>query len=139
MHACRLHVADKSPIGFARLALNVGASDELVLRARVFDTPAGKAFLDSCPHTLSSLQSHGDEMYGTWARALPVSRPQPLIPAGGLAFSDQGQYLCVFYGQTPAWPVEYLGQIDVGWEELLGRNWRSMAVTMEDPLAMESY
>jgi len=37
-----------------------------------------------------------------------------------LAYTNKGNYLCVFYGQTPAWPVEFIGQIiDDQWKQLL--------------------
>lgn len=125
-------------IGYARLAFNVGSGDMLPLRARIFDSPAGHAFLKSCPHTMS-LQSYGNEVYGPWSAPLPTPVPQAMIPPGGLAYSAQGQYLCVFFGQAPAWPVEYFAQIEVGFESLQGGNWRELHVSMEDPLAMESY
>ena len=122
-----------------RLAFNVGAGDFIPLRARIFDTPTGRAFKESCPHTLPSLQAYGDEVYGAWKVALPSTRPQPKIPPGGLAYSALGNYLCVFYGQAPAWPVDYFAQIEVGWEALQGGRWRDLHVSLEDPLAMESY
>ncbi|KAL1523801.1 hypothetical protein AB1Y20_018724 [Prymnesium parvum] len=125
--------------GFIRLAFNIGATDHLVLRARVFDTPTGRSFLGCLPQTLSSLQTYGDEVYGPITAALPCTKPQPMIPPGGLAYSQQGQYLCIFYGQVPAWPVEYFAQVEVGYEHLQGGHWRDLAVSMEDPLAMESY
>lgn len=62
-----------------------------------------------------------------------------LFSIGGLAYSAQGNYLCVFFGQAPAWPVDYFAQIEVGYEALNGGNWRDLSVSMEDPLAMESY
>ena len=126
-------------IGYVRIGFNVGCGDNLALRARVFDSPAGHTFMDNCPHTLSSLESFGEEVYGSLAKPLPSSRKQPKIPCGGLAYSDQGQYLCIFFGQTPAWPVEYFAQIEVGWEELIGPKWQNLTVTKEDPLALESY
>mgnify|MGYP006148224027 CR=1 FL=1 len=88
--------------GYARLAFNVGAGDHIALRARVFDTPTGRAFLQSCPHTLD-LTTYGDEVYGEWRTPLPTGTPQAKIPDGGLAYSSQGRYLCVFFGQAPAW------------------------------------
>ena len=59
---------------------------------------------------------------------LPSTRRQPQIPPGGLAYSLQGSYLCVFFGQTPAWPVDYIGQIDEGWDVLRNASWQSLSV-----------
>ena len=129
----------ESNIGYVRLVFNAGNAHEQVLRARVFDTPTGHAFLGACPHVLPSLQSYGEEVYGSLRVTLPSSQPQSLIPPGGLAYSSQGQYLCVFFGQAPAWPVDYIAQIEVGYEYLRGSTWRDMYVSKEDPLAMESY
>ena len=126
-------------IGYARLAFNIGYEDNIVFRARVFDTAAGRGFLASLPHAIGSLQSYGEEVYGPWNVALPCATPVPYIPPGGLAFSEQGQFLCIFFGQAPAWPVEYFAQIEVGHEQLQGGRWLDVAVTKEDPLAMESY
>ena len=128
-----------SNIGFIRLALNVGSTDHIALRARVFDSPTSRAFLESCPHDVGRLSAYGDEVYGQLRHVLPMTRPQPRIPAGGLAYSSQGNYLCLFFGQTPAWPVDYIAQVEVGYEHLQGGSWRSLVVTREDPLAMESY
>ena len=130
--------AAETNIGYLRLSFNNGADDHLALRARVFNTPTGSAFLASCPQTLNSLMTYGDEVYGTIG-ALPISKPQAKVPSGGLAYSEQGKFLCVFFGQTPAWPVHYFAQIEVGWEYLPGGRWRTLAVTKEDPLAMESF
>ena len=98
------------------------------LTARIFDTPTGRAFLDSCPHRHLSLSTYGAEVYGELRLDLPSTRRQPQIPPGGLAYSLQGSYLCVFFGQTPAWPVDYIGQIDEGWDVLRNASWQSLSV-----------
>ena len=139
LNARRFCTVTQTNIGYVRLAFNPGTESELPLRARIFDSPVGHAFKASCPHTISSLQAYGNEAYGPWKVALPSSKPQALIPPGGLAYSAQGNYLCVFYGQTPAWPVEYFAQIEVGWESLQGGHWKNLQVSLEDPLAMDSY
>lgn len=126
-------------IGHLRLSFNASRSSNLVLRARVFDNPTGRSFLESLPGSTIQLQSFGNEVYGPWHTALQTHKPQPSIPPGGLAYSDQGNYLCVFFGQAPAWPVSYFAQIEVGFENLQGGTWNDLAVTQEDPLAMESY
>ena len=51
-------------IGLVRLAFNVGSRDTLALRARIFDTPTGHAFLASCPQHISRLAVFGNEVYG---------------------------------------------------------------------------
>ena len=134
-----LSTVQQSNIGYVRLVFNCGADDHLALRARVFDTPTSRAFIDGCPHQIPSLHAYGDEVYGSLRHALPQHKAQPIIPPGGIAYSAQGQYLCIFFGQRPAWAVDYIAQIEVGYEYLQGRKWRDLVVTREDPLAMESY
>ena len=114
---CRVRVPHKPMRVFCRCHSMMARLTTLFL-CRVFNTPTGLAFLESAPHTLLSLSKYGDEVYGSLRTSLPTTSPQPKIPFGGLAYSEQGQYLCIFYGQTPAWPVEYFAQIEMGYEML---------------------
>ena len=103
------------------------SSDSTVLRARIFDTPTGHALLESCPHQMM-LQHYGAEVYGPLGVRLPSTTLQSAIPPGGLAYSEQGNYLCVFWGAAPAWPVDYIGQIDAEWEKLRDKSWTELKV-----------
>lgn len=85
-----------------------------------------QALLASCPHEMS-LQTYGAEVYGPLRTPLPSHKLQPMIPPGGLAYSEQGNYLCVFWGAVPAWPVDYIGQIDE-WEPLAKGAWSELRV-----------
>ena len=99
------------------------------LRAAVFDTPTGRGFLASCVPTRGlPLSTSGCEVYGPLGVKLPVHELQPRIPAGGLAFSHRGQYLCVFYGQDPAWPVDYIGHVEGDYEALKQGTWKTLCV-----------
>lgn len=89
------------------------------LDAELFDHPASRALVPHLPVTVS-LTQWGGELYGP----LPVDpgshNPVPEIPPGGLAYSQNGRYFCVFFGQTPAWDVDYIGQIaGDSWKQLL--------------------
>lgn len=89
-----------------------------VLDAEVFDTAAGRAFLELLPVDVS-LQEWGEELYGPLPRELPAENCINTIPPGGLAYSPTGGLLCIFYGQDPAWPVEHIGSVkDNTWEKL---------------------
>jgi hypothetical protein len=115
-------------LGFT--ASSIFGSEPVIMKARIFDTPTGKAFLASLPHKSISLTTWGGEVYGPCV-PLPEHKPQPRIPPGGIAFSQQGNYLCVFYGQNPAWPVDYIGQID-DWEGLQkGGPWAWLSVVAD--------
>lgn len=90
----------------------------LTLRAKLFDTPIALRLYDQLPNTIS-LQKWGDEVYGSIGEDLGEDNPISEIPPGGICYTNSGNYLCVFYGQTPAWPVEYIGQIEgTSWEQL---------------------
>ncbi|MFC1862725.1 cyclophilin-like family protein [Thermodesulfobacteriota bacterium] len=39
---------------------------------------------------------------------LGEDNPVPDIPPGGIAYTNNGNFLCIFFGQTPAWSVEYI-------------------------------
>jgi len=95
---------------------------EFSLTAAIFENKIGDSFLKNAPYELS-LISWGNEVYGSIGIDLGVESPQPTIKEGGLAYTNQGNYLCIFFGQTPAWPVEYIGQITGDeWKRLLDAN-----------------
>jgi len=95
---------------------------EVVLEAELFDCVVANKFMKHLPCTIE-LTKWGDELYGSIGRDLGVDNPILEVPAGGLAYTNQGNYLCIFYGQTPAWPVEYIGQIKGDeWKKLVSLN-----------------
>ncbi len=98
-----------------KIVLDFGAFQ---LNAELFeDHPVAQRYYRELPHTIR-LTQWGGELYGPIDADLGTYHPVPVIPAGGLAYTNQGNYLCVFFGQTPAWAVEYIGRIEVGWEKL---------------------
>ncbi|MCU7836045.1 MAG: hypothetical protein KZQ83_12455 [gamma proteobacterium symbiont of Taylorina sp.] len=91
----------------------------LVLEVELFDTEIASKFFDNLPYSINVTQ-WGNELYGSIGHDLGEENPIPEIPQGGIAYTNNGNYLCVFYGQTPAWPVEYIGQIrNNEWKKLL--------------------
>ncbi len=83
----------------------------LLLEATLFDSSVAAKFLENLPYTLN-LTQWGEELYGSIGVSLREENPVPEIPPGGLAYTGNGNYLCIFFGQTPAWPVEYIAQIN---------------------------
>ncbi len=111
----------------SQIVLDFGTFD---LRAKLFDLPICEALVKILPATID-LTSWGGELYGT----LPLSCDEPgklvsAIPPGGIAYSYQGSYLCIFFGQTPAWPVEHIGNI-------AGNKWESLKNTRVDKVTIK--
>lgn len=92
---------------------------QFTLKAELFETEIAKAFAEHLPYQVQVTQ-WGRELYGTIGKDLGVENPVSTIPPGGLAYTNQGNYVCIFYGRNPAWAVEYIGHIlEYGWEKLV--------------------
>ena len=99
-----------------RIVIDFG---KVQLDAELFDTKTGAALWNRLPQEIQ-LTSWGNEAYGPIrGDVIPGEAPVPEIPAGGLAYSRSGNFFCIFFGQRPAWPVEYIGCIQGDtWEAL---------------------
>ena len=100
----------------------------LKLKAELFDTEIAAAFYNKLPKTVS-LTHWGQEMYGSIGVDLGTESPVSEIPPGGLAYTNQGNYLCIFYGQNPAWSVEHIGRLTDGWEGKLSGGFKSVTIS----------
>ncbi len=104
-----------------RIELDFG---DFVLEAELFDAQIAKKFAQHLPYQVN-LTHWGNELYGSieaklGEKDLGEDNPVPDIPPGGIAYTNQGNYVCIFFGQQPAWSVEYIGQIiDDQWEKLV--------------------
>ena len=99
-----------------RIELDFGV---FVLEAELFDTKIAKKFARHLPYSVSLMQ-WGNELYGSVGVDLGEDHPVTDIPSGGLAYTRQGNYVCIFFGQRPAWAVEYIGRIfGDQWKQLL--------------------
>ena len=102
---------------------------EAVMPGRLFDTEIGRRLYRQLLVRIS-LQTWGDESYGTIGVDLGEESPVPDIPPGGIAYTSQGAYLCFFYGQRPAWPVEHVGEILNGeWNQLRSLKLQGVYIT----------
>lgn len=89
------------------------------IEAVLFESIIAERFSATLPCSID-LQQWGNELYGPIKDNLGEENPIPSIPPGGIAYSTNGSYICIFYGQTPAWPVEHIGQIlEEQWGSLL--------------------
>ena len=93
--------------------------DSIALEADLFDSPVAERIAETLPLTIN-LEQWGNELYGSIGMDLGENAPVAEIPPGGLAYTNNGNYVCIFYGQTPAWPVEYIGHIKGdSWKKLM--------------------
>ena len=105
--------------------------ESIILEAELFDTPIAKRFFENLPYTVS-LQQWGNELYGSIGLDLGEDNPVPEISPGGIAYTNNGNYVCIFFGQTPAWSVEYIGQIKEGDWEMLAEDPSFRSVTISE-------
>ena len=84
--------------------------EKFELEAELFETEVAKKLYQNLPVEIE-LTHWGNEMYGPIGVNLGTESPVPDIPAGGLAYTNRGNYFCIFFGQTPAWPVEHVGRM----------------------------
>ncbi|MBP7652339.1 hypothetical protein KA977_02885 [Candidatus Dependentiae bacterium] len=100
------------------------------LNADLFDTEISKKFYERLPLTVNELTRWGNELYGSIGIDLGEEKPVHLISEGGLAYTNRGNYLCLFFGQKPAWAVEYIGKIQGDeWQKLIKADTDSLTIT----------
>ena len=102
----------------------------VALDAELFDTAIAERFAEKLP-LMVDLTRWGNELYGPIASDLGEEDPVSAIPPGGIAYTNHGNYVCIFFGQTPAWPVEYIGHINGDQWRCLGKNPGNDSVTIK--------
>lgn len=107
-----------SPTG-TKIILDFG---EFALEAALFDTAIARRFAGNLPLRVD-LTQWGNELYGPAGIDLGEENPIEDIPDGGIAYTNRGGLVCVFFGQRPAWPVDYIGRIEEEqWPRLLEKD-----------------
>lgn len=102
--------------------------DPFSLSAEIFDNTVGKAFIELLPLDIP-LQEWGAELYGPIPWKLPEDGLVTTISPGSLAYSPPGNLFCIFFGQTPAWPVSEIGKINGDeWKKLKSEPLHSVLV-----------
>ena len=92
---------------YRKIELNFGS---FALEAELFDTAIAERFAAKLPCRVN-LTPWGEELYGSIGVDLGEENPVAEILPGGLAYTNKGHFFCVFFGQSPAWPVEHIGKI----------------------------
>lgn len=109
---------------------------EFSLCAKLFDTLIADRFYKILPVGID-LVAWGKEFYGDTGADLGAENPVDRIPPGGIAYTNQGNYLCIFFGQNPAWPVEHIGQIERdSWKRLVNSSFDHVIVTQARELSV---
>ncbi len=91
---------------------------DFTLRAELFDSDFAEKLLARLPFEVA-LTGWGRELYGPVGFSAVEGATVPAISPGGLAYTQNGDYFCIFFGQDPAWPVEHVGRI-------VGDDWKKL-------------
>lgn len=98
------------------------------LEAELFENKIAERFGSFLPYIIE-LTQWGNELYGSIGKKLGEENLVSIIQEGGLAYTERGTYFCIFFGQNPAWPVEYIGQIKgQQWKALLNHQFYKMKI-----------
>jgi len=105
--------------------------EDIKLEIDLFEHPANEKIMKHLPLTIS-LEKWGNEYYGQ----IPVNVAQidstNEISEGGIAYSNKGNYFCIFFGQNPAWPVDKIGIIkEDSWKKLISSEYSQVTIIEE--------
>jgi len=104
------------------------------LIAELFDSTVAAGFFENLPYTVS-LEKWGGELYGSIGINLGEENPAPDIPPGGIGYTNNGNYICIFFGHKPARSAEYIGQIKGdSWKTLIENSFDSVTIIPKDKL-----
>ena len=83
---------------------------DIKLRGKLFNNAIANQLKAELPLNID-LQQWGNEFYGSIDKDLGVENPQAEVSNNALAYTNHGNYFCIFFGQQPAWPVEVVGEV----------------------------
>ena len=86
-------------------------ADAVEMTATLNDTPTAQAIWEALPIE-SAARIWGDEVYFDIPIHCDEDDPQAEVPSGTVAFWPPGDCFCIFFGQTPASPVNVVGTLD---------------------------
>jgi len=81
------------------------------MTATLNDTETAKKLWEILP-TENSGSRWGDEIYFPIPTKMQEQDAQASVPSGTIAFWPPGDSFCIFFGQTPASPVNVIGTLD---------------------------
>ncbi len=111
----------------SRILITAGSVKMLV---ELGDSETAKSILAALPISAHA-RTWGDEVYFETGLSLPDETPLAHVPPGTVAYWSPGSALCLFFGQTPASPVNVIGR-------MLGNPRDLAAVKAGDPVKVEA-
>jgi hypothetical protein len=84
---------------------------QVEMTATLNETPSAKLIVAALPMT-SSARRWGQEVYFEIPVHDEERDAQATVPSGTVAFWPPGDCFCIFFGQTPASPVNVVGTLD---------------------------
>lgn len=91
----------------SRILLEAGS---VRMEAELNETDSARAIFESLPITAKA-QTWGDEIYFSIPVKLDEEDAQAEVPSGTLGYWPPGNAFCIFFGQTPASPVNVVGKL----------------------------
>jgi hypothetical protein len=90
-----------------RIRISAGS---VMMSAELNDSETAKKVLEALPLS-GKARTWGDEVYFDTSLALDAESPQAHVPPGAIAYWPPGKAICLFFGQTPASPVNVIGKM----------------------------
>jgi len=81
------------------------------MTAELNDTPTARKVWEALPIE-STTRLYGKEVYFEIPVHMDEEDAQAQVPSGTIGFWPPGECLCIFFGQTPASPVNVVGQLE---------------------------
>jgi hypothetical protein len=92
---------------------------QFTMDAVVNETETARALREVLPCEAPA-RRWGDEVYFEVPLEAGPENPQPAVPAGTVAYWPPGHAFCIFFGQTPASPVNVVGVLDGDAQQFAG-------------------
>jgi hypothetical protein len=91
----------------ARIRISAGS---VTMAAELDASETAKKVLEALPLS-GQARTWGDEVYLDTMLTLPEENPHAHVPPGAIAYWPTGKAICLFFGQTPASPVNVIGKV----------------------------